>query len=88
MSDEQSTVNVVDVPGADGFGKMLTVGLPASAAGALLARRTTISPATAAAHLTRRMGSPDVPNRIASLIVPGEYPGAFAGKLGAVSGRR
>lgn len=60
VPDPQLTVNVVEVPGADGFGKTFTAELPvpASATGALHARAATMSPAVAAAHLTRRMESP------------------------------
>jgi hypothetical protein len=59
-ADEQSTVNVVEVPGADGFGYTLAVEppVPASAAGTLLASTIRISPAVAAAHLARRMNPP------------------------------
>jgi hypothetical protein len=58
---EQSIVNVVEVPGVDGFGYTLAGEPPpplASAAGAPLTSTIMISPAVAAAHLTRRMNPP------------------------------
>lgn len=58
---EQSIVNVVEVPGVDGFGKTLAGDgppPPASAAGAPLRSTTMISPAIAAVHLARRMSPP------------------------------